>query len=293
MTTVATRVRAAAVPVARTAVKSAAATADVVRRLTPGITILIYHRVGAGSGGQMDLSPAAFDEQLAWLRATQRVLTMDQALIELGAARRAGEGGDAPGSPPGPSGTGVVLTFDDGTADWVDHVLPALDRHRVPATFYVATAFVDEQRSFPGDGRPITWAGLKEMAGSDLVTLGSHTHTHALMDRLAVPQIADELDRSIDLLHDCVGVAAEHFCYPKALLGSLPAEKAIRDRFRSATLAGTRANLPGVDPYRLTRSPIQPADGRRWFRRKAVGGMSFENDLRDLLNRARYRGASQ
>jgi peptidoglycan/xylan/chitin deacetylase (PgdA/CDA1 family) len=184
------------------------------------------------------------------------------------------------------------VTFDDGTADWVDHVLPALDRHRVPATFYVATAFVDEQRPLPGDGRPISWAGLKEMSTSTLVTLGSHTHTHALMDRLAVPDIAGELDRSIELLGSRAEVTAEHFCYPKALLGSPPAENAIRERFRSATIAGTRANLAGVDPYRLTRSPIQPADGQRWFRHKAVGGMSFENDLRDLLNRARYRGAS-
>ncbi len=46
-----------------------------------------------------------------------------------------------------------------------------------------------------------------------------------------------------------------------------------------------------MDPYRLTRSPIQPTDGQRWFRRKATGGMSFENDLRDLLNRVRYRDA--
>lgn len=291
MTSAATTVRRAVTPVARTAVKTSAAVADLVRRPAPGITILIYHRVGAGAGGQMDLSPAAFDEQLAWLRATQRVLTLDQALIELGAEGRAGEDASAPGSPPGTPGTGVVLTFDDGTKDWVDHVLPALERHRVPATFYVATAFVDEQRPFPGDGVPITWEGLKELASSSLATIGSHTHTHALMDRVPVPDIARELDRSVALLADQVGVEAAHFCYPKALIGSPPAEAAIKVRFRSATLAGTRANLPGVDPYRLTRSPIQPTDGRRWFRRKATGGMAFENDLRDLLNRIRYRDA--
>lgn len=291
MTDAVTSLRRAVTPVARTAVKSAAAAVDVVRRPAAGITILIYHRVGAGNGGQMDLSPAAFDEQLAWLRATQRVLSLDQALLELGAARLAGEGAAAPSSPSGTPGTGVVLTFDDGTADWVEHVLPALERARVPATFYVATAFVDEQRPLPGDGVPITWAGLKEMTTSKLVTIGSHTHTHALMDRLPVPAIADELDRSIELLGERLGVTPEHFCYPKALLGSPPAEAAIRERFRSATIAGTRANAVGVDPYRLTRSPIQPTDGSRWFRHKATGGMAFENDLRDLLNRVRYRGA--
>jgi peptidoglycan/xylan/chitin deacetylase (PgdA/CDA1 family) len=287
VTAAVTSLRRAVAPAARTAVKSVAAGVDVVRPPAAGITILIYHRVGAGNGGQMDLSPAAFDEQLAWLRATQRVLSLDQALIELDAARLAGEGATVPRPPSGTPGTGVVLTFDDGTADWVDHVLPALDRAQVPAT-----AFVDEQRPLPGDGVPISWAGLKELTTSSLVTIGSHTHTHALMDRLPVTAIAAELDRSVELLGERVGVVAEHFCYPKALLGSPPAEAAIRERFRSATIAGTRANAVGVDPYRLTRSPIQPTDGSRWFRHKATGGLSFENDLRDLLNRVRYRGAN-
>lgn len=262
--------------------KTTAAAFDVVRPPAQGITILIYHRVGAGTGGQMDLSPVAFDEQLAWLQATQRLLSLDQAVAELTTSNDHAQ----------PDRSGVVLTFDDGTADWVDHALPALVRHDVPATFYVATGFVDGSAALPDDAAPISWAGLSELASSPLVTLGSHTHSHALMDRLAPEQIDDELDRSIELIGEHTGVHAEHFCYPKALAGSAAAEAAIRQRFRSATLAGTRPNAVGTDPYRLARSPVQPTDGRRWFRRKATGGMALENDLRDLLNRARYRGAT-
>ena len=44
----------------RTVLKGAAATADTLRPPVQGITILIYHRVGAGNGGQMDLAPDAF-----------------------------------------------------------------------------------------------------------------------------------------------------------------------------------------------------------------------------------------
>jgi hypothetical protein len=29
----------------------------------------------------------------------------------------------------------------------------------------------------------------------------------------------------------------------------------------------------------------------RWFRRKAAGGMTLEDDVRRLVNRRRYRGA--
>ena len=75
-----------------------------------------------------------------------------------------------------------MLTFDDGTGDWVDQVAPRLARSRFPATFYVATDYVDHERRFPNDGRPISWAGLAELASIDGVTIGSHTHTHPVLN---------------------------------------------------------------------------------------------------------------
>ncbi len=272
--------RSTAVFVARQAVKAVSAASDLAFRSKPGITILIYHRVGAGNGGQMDLPSAEFRDQLAWLSDTQRVLSLDQAIDEL-------VGMPEPGGAIEP---GVVLTFDDGTTDWVDNVLPALEQHSVPATFYVATSFVDEGTRFPGDGSPLSWRSLNELRSSDLVTIGSHTHRHLLLDRLDPATVADELDRSIDLLQSHLDVAVEHFAYPKAVAGSSAAEAAVRTRFRSAVLAGTRSNHPGADLHRLNRSPIQPTDGSVWFRRKARGGMRLEDDLRQFANRVRYRG---
>lgn len=265
-------------PLARETIKGGAAAGDLVWRRSAGVTILIYHRVGAGTGGQMDLSPTAFDQQLAWLASTQRVITLEQAADELAA-----------GSASTPLRPGVVLTFDDGTTDWVDHVLPALDRHRVPATFYVATSFIDEGTLFPGDGAPLSWDGVRELASSGLVTIGSHTHRHLLLDRLPPQQIADELDRSIELLGAHTGNAIDHFAYPKAIAGSQAADAAVRTRFRTAVLAGTRSNARGADLHTLRRSPVQPSDGERWFRRKALGGMRLEDDLRQMANRVRYR----
>lgn len=281
--------RRSSVSTARSMVKGLALTADLVRRPRPGITILIYHRVGAGSGGQMDLDPAVFERQLSWLVDTQRIIPLDEAVAEL-APTAAGTGTTRTGAKrAGANRAGVVLTFDDGTTDWVDNVLPLLERYRVPATFYVATSFVDERREFPGQGRPISWAGLTELASSQYVTIGSHTHRHMLLDRLDPTQIDEELDRATELLGEHLGVTPAHFAYPKAVAGSPAAEDAVRKRFRSAVLAGTRANRPGADLHRLARSPIQASDAMGWFRHKARGRMHLEDDLRSLANRARYR----
>ena len=105
-------------------------------------------------------------------------------------------------------------------------------------------------------------------------------------------EIDDELDRSIALIGEHLGRPPLDFAYPKAVLGSPPAQAAIRARFRSAAVAGTRTNPYGrADRYRLARSPVQVADGERWFAHKAKGGMGFEDQLRRLLNRRRYSEA--
>ena len=260
----------------RQALKAASRAYDVIRPPTAGITVLIYHRVGAGSGGQMNLDPEVFDRQVAWLAANHRLVDLASAVAELGGR--------------GPVEPAVVITFDDGTSDWIDTVAPILVRHRAPATFYLTTAYPEGDLPLPDGEPPISWAGLRDLAATGLATIGAHTHTHRLLDRLDPTGIADELDRSSSLIGEHLGASPVHFAYPKAVDPSRPAHLAVRSRYRSAVLAGTRANSAGADPHRLNRSPIQAADSWSDFVRKSRGGMGFEDTVRRQLNRARYLG---
>jgi peptidoglycan/xylan/chitin deacetylase (PgdA/CDA1 family) len=265
---------------ARRVIKTAAAAADTITPRTRGVTVLAYHRVGGTSQLVVDLPLPLFTDQMEELASSGRLRPIDDAL-SLVTGR--------PGRGPNP----VVVTFDDGTADFVERALPVLERLGIPATLYVATDFVETGRSFPNSGGPVTWDGLRDALSTGLVTIGSHTHTHALLDRLPAPDIEDELDRSIGLIEERLGVRPEHFAYPKAVLGSAEAQAAVRRRFRSAAVAGTRANPYGrTDPYRLARSPVQVGDGMRWWRRKLDGGMTLEDTMRRVINRRRYRGAT-
>jgi peptidoglycan/xylan/chitin deacetylase (PgdA/CDA1 family) len=258
-------------------VKRAAVGADRLRRSRPGVVVLLYHRVGAGSGVEVDLPRGLFAEQMA--AVADRAVTLDHALSALA-------------STPGPGPDPVVVTFDDGTADFVEEALPVLVEHGIPAVLYVATAFVDEGRPFRHDGAPASWASLAEAVSTGLVTIGSHTHGHVLLDRAEPTVVADELARSRGLIEDRLGVSADHFAYPRAVPGSAAAEALVREQFRSAALAGMRANRYGAtDPYRLARSPIQVSDGMRWFQAKVDGGMELEDQLRRVLNRKRYAGS--
>jgi peptidoglycan/xylan/chitin deacetylase (PgdA/CDA1 family) len=271
---------------ARSVLKCSAATADVVRRPRGGLVVLIYHRVGRRTSTEVDLPRALFEDQIAWLAATLPVVSLADGLAWLRADPPPGGAGEA-------DALRVAVTFDDGTADFAEVALPVLHRHQVPATLYVATAFVEEQRPFPNDGVPITWSALEACVATGLVTLGSHTHSHALLDRIPDREVADELDRSIDLIGARLGVAVSDFAYPKAVPGSPAADRAVRARFRSAAIAGGHANAPGhTDVHCLARTPIQVSDGSGWFRRKARGGLALEESLRRFLNRRRYSGAT-
>jgi peptidoglycan/xylan/chitin deacetylase (PgdA/CDA1 family) len=270
---------------ARRSVKHAAELVDRVYPADRGVVVLIYHRVGRRSAIEVDLPESLFDEQMAALRGSGRATTLDAALDLL--ARSEPPDDLPPGRDP------VVVTFDDGTRDLAEVAAPILARHGIPALLYVATDFVDQGRSFPDDGLPLSWAELRDLAAGGQWQLGSHTHTHALLDRLAGVELVDELDRSIERIGAETGSAPVHFAYPKALAGSLEADRAVRRRFRSAALAGTRPNAYGeTDPWRLARSPVQVSDGMRWFSRKLDGGMGFEDSLRRVVNRRRYAGAT-
>ncbi|HEX2562765.1 MAG TPA: polysaccharide deacetylase family protein, partial [Acidimicrobiales bacterium] len=261
--------------------KGAAVAADAVHRPPRGLVVLIYHRVGGASGLELDLPMDLFAAQAEALAASGRVVSLGEAL---GWLRRPDNGRDN-----GAADDPVVITFDDGTADFVEHALPVLERHRLPVTLYAATAFIDEGRPFPGDGVPLSWSGLADACATGLVDVGSHTHGHRLLDRLPADQVGEELGRSIELIGEHLGRPPVDFAYPKAVAGSAAADQAVRRRFRSAALGGARPNPPGAtDRYRLARSPIQSSDGMRWFQRKVRGGMAAEEELRRLINRWRY-----
>jgi peptidoglycan/xylan/chitin deacetylase (PgdA/CDA1 family) len=233
------------------------------------VVVLIYHRVGGRTASAVDLPAATFERHLDDLAEAGVVVDLDTAATFL-ASRPAGD-----------DRARVVVTFDDGTADWPDVVLPALLERRLPATFYVATDFVERGVAFPDEGRPVSWSGLGDMATSELVTIGSHTHTHRVLAAASAQEAAAEVDRSIGLVEDRLARPCRHFAYPKAVPPSAAAEVVVRRRFATAALAGNVANVRGrTDLHRIGRHPLAVDDDAATFRRKAEGGMRLEGLLR-------------
>jgi hypothetical protein len=266
--------------VARRAVKAAAEASDLALGSHRGVVILLYHRVEPAFDLEINVRPDVFAAQMEVLEEEARVVTLAEALRLVN-------------RPKLPRHDPVVVSFDDGTRDFVDVALPVLEQHGIPAVLYLATAFVEQQRPFPLGGRPLSWSALRDALTTGLLTIGSHTHDHLLLDRVPASSARRQIDASIALIEDRLGIRPLHFAYPKAIPGSPSAESWVRQRFRSGALAGTRPNRYGeTDPYRLYRSPVHASDRMRWFQRKLRGGMWLEGSLREATTSWRFRGCT-
>jgi peptidoglycan/xylan/chitin deacetylase (PgdA/CDA1 family) len=257
----------------RKTVKAGVLPIGLVNRSRPGdVVVLLYHRVGDG-GREIDLPVAAFEDQMAYLASRDTTCSLDQALD-----------GDGRG--------GTVVSVDDGFADFHEHVLPALVRHRVPAILYLATGLVaDGRRVGLDDPRPLTWAQLQEAVSTGLVSVGSHTHGHASLLHASETTAEDEMRRSKELIEDRLGVACEHFAYPWAV-ASAAAERAALRLFRTAALPAWKTNRKGrIDLHRLGRVPVLRGDGTSFFRAKVNGMLDGEAFAYRILRRGPW-GAS-
>lgn len=97
-----------------------------------GLVGLDYHRIGDGRASPYDrglysATAEAFDAQLSWLKQSFDVISPRDIPDALDSAR----------------GRHVVITFDDGFRDNHDVAFPILRTHGLPATFFVATGYVD------------------------------------------------------------------------------------------------------------------------------------------------------
>lgn len=111
-----------------------AATADVMLRVAgvrQRLIILIYHRVlrEPDPMRDFDVDAAAFDWQMQLLSQVFTVLPLREAItrMELGQLPR----------------RAVCVTFDDGYLDNHEVALPILKRWNVPATFFIASGYLD------------------------------------------------------------------------------------------------------------------------------------------------------
>ncbi len=180
--------------------------------------------------------------------------------------------------PPG-SRSRVALTFDGGSRDHVEWIVPLLGVRRLPATFFLVADWCDGLReevlaSVPPErsafSRHATWAAWKE-AVSPLVELGTMTVSHARLSALDDELLAREMAGGASRLKSATGCRASFLAFPYGGVGDYDARAP-----RIAASSGFQAALTTVE------GPLFPAQNR-WALPRVTPGQASGGELRGRL----------
>lgn len=99
----------------------------------------------------------------------------------------------------------------------------------------------------------LDWDQVRQMVGSGLVRLGSHTRNHLRMNGgQDSDQVRDEVVGSIDEIASHAAATAKTFCYPNGDI-STQAESLVKQHYLAALTIDLGWNHAGTDAYKLRR----------------------------------------
>lgn len=234
------------------------------------IPILLYHSVAetvAPRYSRWAVKPTAFAAQMAHLRrAGYQALTVTQLAQILTQMPTA-----LPTKP-------VVITFDDGLADFYTDALPVLQQYELPATLYITTGYVEAQSRWladlgEGHRAMMSWAQIAELPGYG-IECGAHTHTHPQLDTLPRAQARHEITFSKRLLEEKLGRTVDSFAYPHGYHDRTVQQMVREAAFSSASAVKHAMSCTCDDRFALARIIIAGDTSIQHFARM-VGGQGI------------------
>jgi peptidoglycan/xylan/chitin deacetylase (PgdA/CDA1 family) len=155
----------------------------------------------------------------------------------------------------------VILTFDDGYADFYQNAFPLLKKYSMKGTVFVITSFVDKLGY-------LTWPQINEMDGSGIIQIGSHTIHHLALTLVKPEILKQEVEESKLILENHLGHPVMWFAYPYGIYN-----KKVVDAVQKAGYFGAVNTIPGKLQY----------EGRLFYLTRYRAGTKTDGDLLTLV----------
>lgn len=210
------------------------------------VPILMYHYIRTVNpnvdymGYQLSVTPSDFAKQMDWLaRNGYHAVTTEELMGYLSGSN---------GLPAKP----VILSFDDGYADFYTGAIPILRSHDFTAVSYVVAGFI---------GRPGYMTSSQIVAAHRAgFEIGSHTVDHVNLTRQSDAGLRYQLVASKQALETILGTPVTSFCYPYGKYGAREMAAVEAAGYSDATVASISSSM-------------RTAAGRYlWSRIRVVGG---------------------
>lgn len=207
------------------------------------VPVLMYHAVSDDLWGidELFVSPEDMEEQLAYLVENDFDPIWFEDLAHI-------EDYDKP----------VILTFDDGYDDNYLNLFPLLKKYQVKATIFVIgnAPGVIEHKMNPEQ--------IRELSDSGLVSIQSHSYTHADMDTLDAEETEYEMAESKRAITRITGKEPYVLCYPTGKYNDYTLEYAPKYYLFGLKMTGGQYNTSD-DPYRVSRYYVSRYYGMSTF----------------------------
>ena len=167
----------------------------------------------------------------------------------------------------------VVVTFDDGFANFLD-VVPLLLERACPAAMFVPTAYVGGESDWlePRFRREmLSWSQIVDLDRSG-IEVGSHAHLHRPIDTLRRPDLRAEVTRSRRLIEDHLGHSCASFAYPHGYYSHEVRDVVEAAGFVRACAVKDAMSGRGDDPMAIARLFVGWDDVGDRFDRLVVAG---------------------
>ncbi len=170
--------------------------------LASTLNVLIYHHVDASTPRSTSVTPAEFEQHMAFLDSHgYQVVSLPEAVKTL---RKGGQ------LPP----KAVAISFDDAWRSVYTNGLPIMEKYNFPFTVFVNTDFVDGNI-----GAAMTWDMLRDVQKRG-GTLGNHTRDHDYLvryddyDQEWLKQVLANVDHAQTRLFEETGITEKWLAYP-------------------------------------------------------------------------------
>jgi peptidoglycan/xylan/chitin deacetylase (PgdA/CDA1 family) len=210
------------------------------------VPILMYHEITTEplSAGRLAVAPEQFARQLGYLHGSgYSTVTVEQLVAAMDNA-----GAGLPAKP-------VVLTFDDGFADFRDLALPLLRRHGFTATVYVTTGWVAGSDGAASHQGMLSWPAIEEAVAAG-IEVGAHSVGHPQLDQLDASSLRAELADSKHALEDRLGARVPGMAYPFGYSSRLVRDTAAQVGYSYACAVDNRLASDASDRFALPRLTI-------------------------------------
>jgi peptidoglycan/xylan/chitin deacetylase (PgdA/CDA1 family) len=243
------------------------------------IPIFLYHSVSEHASKRFRpwaIPPGLFRAQLA--RLHERGYTA-MTVTQLAAAIRSSDV-LLPERP-------VVITFDDGYADFVSEALPILKTFGFVATLYITTGYIGSTSrwlslSEDQDRLMLTWQEIELLAGEG-IECGAHGHTHRQLDVIPFSRAQEEILTSKSILEENLGITIQSFSFPHGYHTDRLVAFLERSGYTSGCVVDHSMMVESSDLYALPRIIIRGDDSVEQIERYLRGeGLRMSSKVRGV-----------